>query len=113
MRFRKYLKEDAVSAALNIPEPEVGKKYPPEKVKRYIQQIDAAISAMAKKEESEANDAVISDLRDKKSKWSNVKKETKPTKTKQQEPPPDQEEPPPEEEPPPDQGGGPPEEEQR
>jgi hypothetical protein len=112
MRYLKYLKEDAVSAALDIPEPEVGENTP-EKVKRYPTDHRCCYKCNDKKDESEANDAVISDLRDKKSKWSNVKKETKPTKTKQQELPPDQEEPPPEEEPPPDQGGGPPEEEQR
>ena len=105
MRYYKYLKEDAVSAALDIPEPEVGKKYPPEKVQRYVKTIDAAISAMSKREESEANDAVVSDLRDKKKKWQNVKKETKPVKTKLEVPPDqEQEEPPPEQAPPP--GGG-------
>ena len=113
MRFTKYLKEDAVSAALDIPEPEVGKKYPSEKVKRYVEKINAGIQAMTKREESEANDAVMADLRDKKKKWSNVKKETKPVKTKL-EVPPDQEqdeEPPPQA--PPQQGGDDEEEEQR
>jgi outer membrane biosynthesis protein TonB len=100
MRYLKYLTEDAVSKALDIPEPDVGGKYPDEKVKRYIQIIDAGIKAMTKRDESEANDAIVADLRDKKSKWKNVKKETKPTKTKL-ELPPDQEEEPQEEPPPP------------
>jgi hypothetical protein len=116
MRYYKYLTEDAVSKALDIPEPEVGKKYPPEKVKRYVQTIDAAISAMTSKEESEANDAVVSDLRDKKSKWKGVKKETKPVKTKlevppdqeEEQPPPEGEQPPPEKEPPPEEEEPPP-----
>lgn len=99
MKFQNYLKEDAVSKALDIPEPDVGGKYPAEKVKRYVQDIDAGIQAMTKRDESEANDAIVADLRDKKNKWKNVKKETKPTKTKL-ELPPDQDQ---EEEPPPPQ----------
>lgn len=101
MRYLKYLKEeDAISRALDIEEPDVGAKYPHEKVERYIEMIDAGIKAMTKKEESEANDAIMADLRDKKDKWENVKKETKPTKTKLEVPPgeEDQGEPPPPEE---------------
>lgn len=105
MKFKTYLKEDKVSAALDLPEPEVGAKYPDEKVKRYIETIDYGIKAMMKREESEANDAIMADLRDKKKKWQNVKKETKPTKTKLELPPDqDQEqnqEPPPEDNTPP------------
>jgi len=107
MKFKNYLKEDAISKALDLPEPDVGGDYPQEKVERYIKIIDAAMSAMTKKEESEANDAIVSDLRDKKKKWQNVKKETKPVKTKLEVPPGEEEgdgPPPPqdkEEEPPP------------
>lgn len=91
MKFYNFLTEDAVSKALDLDEPEVGGDYPPEKADRYVKIIDAAISAMTSREESEANDAIISDLRDKKKKWQNAKKETKPVKTKL-EVPPDQEE---------------------
>jgi hypothetical protein len=105
MKFKNYLTEDAVSKALDLPEPDVGGDYPQEKVERYIKIIDAAMSAMTKKEESEANDAIVADLRDKKKKWENVKKETKPVKTKLEVPPGEEEggDPPPpqEEEPPP------------
>jgi hypothetical protein len=105
MRYLKYLTEDAVSKAMDLPEPKVGGKYPPEKVKRYVSIIDAGIQAMTKREESEANDAIVADLRDKKKKWSNVKKETKPVKTKLEVPPDQQEEPPPEDQPPQQQQG--------
>ncbi len=101
MRFNSYLTEDVVSKALAIPEPDVGGNYAPEKAKRYVEIINKALESMRSKEESDANDAIIQDLRDKKSKWSNVDKSTKPTKTKQEDPPPEQEPPP--EEPPPEQ----------
>ena len=98
MRYYTYLTEDAVSKALDIEEPEVGGKYPSEEVKRYLKAIDAGLKAMTSRDESEANDAIVADLRDKKKKWQNVKKETKPTKTKLELPPDQQdEEPPPEE----------------
>jgi hypothetical protein len=106
MRYQNFLlNEDAVSKALDLGEPKVGGDYPSEKVKRYIKIIDDALAVMKKKEENDANDAIVQDLRDKKKKWKNVDKETKPTKTVT-EPPPEQqkEEPPPpeeEEEPPP------------
>lgn len=105
MRYHNFLlNEDAVSKALGLGEPKVGQSYPSEKVQRYIQMIDAALSVMKKKEENEANDAIVQDLRDKKKKWKNVDKETKPKKTitepppeqqQQEEPPEQQEEPPP------------------
>jgi hypothetical protein len=103
MRFNNYLTEDIVSKALSIPEPKVGQKYPPEKAKRYVEIIDKALASMRDREESDTNDAIVEDLRDKKQKWSNVKKATKPTITKKEEPiePPPEQEPPPEEEPPP------------
>lgn len=110
MKLQKYLNEGAVSKALDLPEPKVGGDYPPEKVKRYIEIIDKALAEMSNKEESESNDAIVADLRDKKKKWKNVKQEVKPKKTKT-EPPPEQqqEEPPPEEQPPPEQEQLPPE----
>jgi len=98
MRFNNYLTEDIVSKALALEEPKVGGDYAPEKAKRYVELINQALEAMRKRDESEANDAIVQDLRDKKKKWSNINKSTKPTKTKQEEPPPEQEEPPPEQE---------------
>lgn len=98
MKYYEFLlNEDAVSKALGLGEPKVGQSYPSEKVQRYIKMIDAALATMQKKEENEANDAIVEDLRDKKKKWKNVDQETKPKKTIT-EPPPDQgeEEPPPE-----------------
>jgi hypothetical protein len=95
--IEKYLGEEQniVSKALALPEPKVGGEYPSEKVKRYLKIIDNAIKAMMKKEESDKNDAIMEDLRDKKSKWKNVDKETEPTKTKLELPPDQEEEPPP------------------
>lgn len=109
--IEKYLgeQEDVISKALSLPEPKVGGEYPSEKVKRYIKIIDNAIKAMMKKEENDKNDSIMEDLRDKKSKWKNVDKETKPTKTKL-EVPPDQDQ---EEEPPPPPQGKDQEEEER
>jgi hypothetical protein len=92
MKFKKYLtEENVISKALALPEPEVGGEYPPEKVKRYLELINKALEAMKNKEENETNDAIVQDLRDKKKKWSNVDKETKPTKTKYAPPPKDDE----------------------
>ncbi len=99
MKYYNFLNEDVISKALNLPEPKIGGDYASEKVKRYIKMIEAALSAMKKKEENDANDAIVQDLRNKKKAWQNVDKETKPVKTKT-EVPPDQEEQPPEEAPP-------------
>ena len=100
MRYFNYLKEGIVQKALALGEPETGKDYPPEKVKRYVEMINKALEAMKSKEENDTNDSIVQDLRDKKSKWSNVKQETKPKKTKLEVPPDQQqEEPPPEQEP--------------
>lgn len=88
MRYHKFLlKEDEISQALKIEEPKIGRNYPSEKVKRYMEMIDNALEAMKSKEENETNDAIVQDLRDKKKKWSNVKKETKPVKTQTEVPP--------------------------
>lgn len=113
MKYLNYLREDAIKKALAIKEPETGGKYPSEEVERYKKMIDAAMKQASKLEQSEANDAIIADLRDKKKKWSNVDSETKPVKIKQEEPPPEDQqddggEPPPEdqqEEPPPEEEG--------
>jgi hypothetical protein len=86
-KFEKYLTEDTVAKALNLPEPKVGSDYPSEKVKRYLKIIDNALEAMKSKEENDANDAIIEDLRDKRKKWKNVDKETEPKKTKLELPP--------------------------
>jgi len=120
MRLEKFINEDAVSKALDLPEPEVDGDYASEKVKRYIEIINKALEAMKSKEENDANDATVADLRDKKKKWGSVDKETKPVKTKQEIPPeqaqdddPDKANPPPEEEePPPEEEKPPPEEEE-
>jgi hypothetical protein len=109
MGLRNYLtEEDIVTKALELPEPEVGGDYAPEKGKRYVEIINKALDAMKKKEENDANDAIVADLRNKKKAWKNVDKETKPVKTVKEIPPeqqqdddPDQANPPPEEEPPP------------
>ena len=95
--IEKYLGEEgnAVSKALSLPEPKVGGEYPSEKVKRYIKIIDNAIKVMMKKPESDKNDSIMEDLRDKKKKWKNVDKETEPTRTKLEVPPDQEEEPPP------------------
>lgn len=106
MRYFNYLiNEGVVQQALGLDEPETGKNYPSEKVKRYIELINKALEAMKSKEENDTNDAIVQDLRDKKKKWSNVKSETKPKKTKLEVPPDQQqqEEPPPEQAPPPEE----------
>ena len=63
MRYFKYLikeEEDdgenksTVAKALNIEEPKVGSKYPPELVKRNLDAIDAALKDMRKKKDKEA-----------------------------------------------------------
>lgn len=95
MKYLKYLNEGSVQKALDLPEPKIGGDYAPEKVKRYIKMIDAALAEMSKKEENDANDAIVQDLRNKKKAWQNVDQETKPVKTKQ-ELPPEEKEPPPE-----------------
>lgn len=101
MRYLKYLnEEDVIQKALALDEPETGKDYPSEKVKRYLELINKALEAMKSKEENDTNDSIVQDLRDKKKKWSNVDKETAPKKTKLEVPPDQQEEPPPEQAPP-------------
>lgn len=112
MKYFNYLKEDVIQKALALDEPKVGGNYPPEKVKRYVELINKALEAMKSKEENDTNDAIVQDLRDKKKKWSNVKGETKPKKTKL-EVPPEKEEPPPEEAPPPEEKEEPPPKESR
>lgn len=100
MRFTRFLKEDSVSAALSLDEPEVGRKYTTSGVKKKLEIINQAISELGKKEHTEAADAKMADLKDKQEKWSNVDSETKPAPTQDtrqdtagEEPPPGEEEP--------------------
>lgn len=92
MRYLQFLKEEKniISKALSLPEPKIGQKYNSEKVERYLILLDKAIKAMTKKEENDSNDAIMLDLRDKKKKWEDVDKETKPVKTIPTEPPPEE-----------------------
>lgn len=110
MKLRQLLESGVITQALNLPEPEVGDDYASEKVKRYIEIITKALDAMKKKDNNDANDAIVGDLRDKKKKWSNVDKETAAPKVKQEEPP-EEEQPEGEEEPPPEEEEPSPEEE--
>lgn len=91
--IERYIIENDIIKALNLPEPKIGRDYPSEKVKRYLKIIDAALEAMKNKEENDYNDAVVEDLRDKRKKWKNVDKETEPVKTKTEVPPEDVQEP--------------------
>lgn len=91
MRLKRYLIESAIQDALDLPEPTVGGRYSEEQVKKYLDLIEKAIKEVGKKEDNEANAAILNDLEDKKEKWSNVEKETKPVKTKQEPPPEDKE----------------------
>lgn len=99
MKFHKFINEDRIQDALSLPEPKIGNDYATEKIKRYLKIIEDALKAMKNKEENDANDAIIQDLRNKKKAWKNVNQETKPVKTKTEIPPEKEEEPPPEEEP--------------
>jgi len=118
MKLRQLLEGSIIDQALSLPEPEVGGDYASEKVKRYIEICTKALDAMKSKDNNDANDAIVADIRDKKKKWGNVDKETAPVKVKQEEPPPEDEEdpkgepPPEEEEPPPEEEEPPPEEEE-
>lgn len=100
MKLKQYLNEEnIIQKALNLPEPEIGGDYAPEKIKRYLNVINQALNAMKNKKENEINDSIVQDLRDKKKKWTNIDKETKPIKVKQDIPPEgdaQQEQPPPE-----------------
>ena len=107
MKLRQLLEGNIVDQALALPEPEVGDDYASEKVKRYLEIINKALDSMKSKDNNDANDAIVADLRDKKKKWSGVDKETAPVKVKKEIPPeqqqdddPDVANPPPEEPPP-------------
>jgi hypothetical protein len=78
--FQKTLKED-ISAALSLGEPEVGQNYGTSAVKRKLETINAAISELGKKEQTDATEAQMADLEDKRDKWQNVDKETEPAET--------------------------------
>lgn len=92
MRFYNFINEDKIQDALDLPEPKVNQDYPDEKVKRYLEIIDSALSKMKNKEENDTNDAIVADLRDKRKKWSNIGKETKAVKIKTEQQPEQQEE---------------------
>lgn len=78
MRFVKFMKED-VTDALEVNEPEVGKKYSDEYVSKRIDIIQNAIKKVrGQKMNDDAKEAIMADLNDKLDKWENVDKETKP-----------------------------------
>jgi hypothetical protein len=77
MRLRRFLnEEDIVKKALSIDEPEVGEDYDESEAADNIDIIDSAINKVSGGE-SEADKNILSDLKDKKEKWSNWKKEVK------------------------------------
>ena len=77
MRFVKFMKED-VTDALEVNEPEVGKKYSDEYVSKRIDIIQNAIKKVrGQKMNDDAKEAIMADLNDKLDKWENVDKETK------------------------------------
>jgi len=80
MRLTRYLYEgDAIKKALKIEEPAIGEEYSKEEVKMRISDIKDAIKAQKKNGiESEADNSLLKDLKDKLDKWENVKDETKP-----------------------------------
>jgi len=78
MRLSQFLKENEVSSALNITEPEMGKKYDEEQIRGYLSKIKAAVKSLRSEPDSEAKDSKMADLLDKKSKWENVNTETTP-----------------------------------
>ena len=78
MRFVRFMNED-VTDALEVNEPEVGKKYSDEYVSKRIDIIQAAIKKVrGQKMNDDAKEAIMADLNDKLDKWENVDKETKP-----------------------------------
>ena len=77
MRFVRYLKEDVIKQALNISEPETGRKYSDKLVTKRIDIINQAMKKLEKSVDDEAGEAQMADLEDKRGKWSNVDQETK------------------------------------
>ena len=116
MRFTRFLKEDVVSKALEISEPEYKKKYDPDIAERYMATLQIAIQKLREKykgndydpetdvdnPELEADEAKLKDLQDKYNKWEKIasgeaeKEEAKPEEAKPQQQP-EQQQPEPEE----------------
>ena len=95
MRFSKFIDEkNTIQTALNINEPEIGKKYSKRIIEKNKEAIEKAISKLGKPNNN-ADEAILSDLEDKLDKWNNVKKETEPVGPFKEEPV--EEKPPPEE----------------
>ena len=80
MRLTQYLnEEDVIKRGLSVDEPEVGEDYTEEEVTDHLLPVLAALDHLRKKGiESDADEAIFRDLKDKKDKWENVDKETKP-----------------------------------
>ena len=122
MRFTRFLKEDVVSKALEISEPEYKKKYDPDIAERYMATLQIAIQKLREKykgndydpetdvdnPELEADEAKLKDLQDKYNKWEKIasgeaekeeaKPQAKPQQAKPQQPEqPEQQQPEPEE----------------
>lgn len=80
-KIPKSEKSGDISSALALDEPQVGKKYGTSAIKRKLEMINAAISELGKKEQTDATEAQMADLEDKRDKWQNVDKETEPADT--------------------------------
>lgn len=78
MRFVKFLNEDVIKTALNIDEPETGKKYSDDRIAVRKKTLEKALKAADKKKfaNDDAREAIMADLQDKLDKWSSVDKET-------------------------------------
>jgi hypothetical protein len=86
MRFKKFLKEDVISKALSIPEPEYKKQYDPDIAERYLDTLQIAIQRLREKYKDKdydpesdvddpklsADEAKLKDLQDKYNKWEEV-----------------------------------------
>lgn len=86
MRFQKFLKEDVVSKALAIPEPEYKKQYDPDIAERYLDTLQIAIQRLREKYKDKdydpekdvddpklsADEAKLKDLQDKYNKWEEI-----------------------------------------
>jgi len=78
MRLAKFMKEDITTDALEIGEPEVGKKYSDDYVSKRVDILQKALKKIrGKAMNDDAKEAIMADLNDKLDKWENVDKETK------------------------------------
>jgi len=77
-RLKSFMKESSVTDALDISEPEIGKKYDDEAVASRKKRIQAAIKQLRGQSmvDDEAKEAMLADLNDKLDKWENVEDET-------------------------------------